>query len=50
MPTGGRPADFVQSVFCRTLAHLHRCEPGLGDKRQGRRLRYRFKVKVPVVD
>ena len=46
----GRSADFVQSVFWRTLAHLHRCEPGFGGKRKGRRLLHRFKVKVHAVD
>jgi hypothetical protein len=50
MPTGGRSADFVQSVFCRTLAHLHRCELGLGGKRKQRNLRHHFKVKVHAVD
>jgi hypothetical protein len=46
----GRSADFVQSVFWRTLAHLHRCEPAFGGKRKGRRLLHRFKVKVHAVD
>jgi hypothetical protein len=46
----GRDADFVQTVFWKTLAHLQRCEPGFGGKRNGRRLRHRFKVKVHAVD
>ena len=46
----GRSADFVQSVFWRTLAHLHRSEPAFGGKRKGRRLLHRFKVKVHAVD
>ena len=43
-------ADFVEAVFWRTLAHLHRCEPAFGGKRKGRRLLHRFKVKVHAVD
>ena len=46
----GRSADFVEAVFWRTLAHLHRCEPAFGGKRKGRRLLHRFKVKVHAVD
>lgn len=46
----GRSADFVQTVFWRTLAHLQRCERGFGGKRKGRGLLHRFKVKVHAVD
>jgi hypothetical protein len=45
-----RPADFIEAVFWKTLGHLHRCEPGFGGRRKGRRLLHRFKVKVHAVD
>jgi hypothetical protein len=46
-----RTASFVEMVFWRTLAHMHRCEPSFGGKRPGgRRLLHRFKVKIHAVD
>jgi Transposase DDE domain/Domain of unknown function (DUF4372) len=46
-----RDASFVEMVFWRTLAHMHRCEPSFGGKRPGgRRLLHRFKVKIHAVD
>lgn len=45
-----RPAAFMETVFWKTLAHLHRCEPAFGGKRKGRRLLHRFKVNVHAVD
>ncbi len=44
-----RPAGFMETVFWKTLEHLHRCEPGFGGKRKGRLL-HRFKAKVHAVD
>lgn len=45
-----RQAGFIETVFWKTLAHLHRCEPAFGGKRKGRRLLHRFKVNVHAVD
>lgn len=47
-----RKAAFMEQVFWRTLAHLHRCEPGFAGKRPGgvRKCLHRFKVKVHAID
>jgi hypothetical protein len=45
-----RDADFIETVFWKTLAHLQQCEPSFGGKRKGRRLLHRFKANVHAVD
>lgn len=45
-----RDAAFIQTVFWKTLDHLHRCERAFGGKRKGRRLLHRFKASVHAVD
>jgi hypothetical protein len=49
-----REAKLMEAVFWRTLAHLHRCEPGFGGKRMGkgqRALLHRFKARhIHAVD
>ena len=49
-----RKASFIETVFWRTLAHLQRCEPGVGTRRPGggsaRRLLHRFKVRIHAID
>ena len=45
-----RTAAFIETVFWKTLDHLHRCEPAFGGKRKNRRLLHRFKANVHAVD
>lgn len=45
-----RPALIAEQLFWKTLAHLRTQHPGFGGARGGRRLAYRFKCPIHVVD